>query len=246
MKEELYQIIHTRNDWRGKSFDFIVEVIILLSVVIHAIETVPSMASHIHFFHQLEVFFLVLFSVEYILRIYSSYDKARFIFSFYGALDLLAILPGLFTLGIVDLRFLRILRLMRVFRALKLLRYSEALQRMLNAFKDIKEELVIFSVLSAMLLYISAAGIYYFEHQAQPQAFSSIPQSLWWAVATLTTVGYGDSYPITAGGKIFTTVILFIGMGIISVPSALLASALSKVNNEKHDLRASKQLKNLK
>lgn len=246
MKEELYQIIHTRNDWRGKSFDFIVEIIILFSVVIHAIETVPSMAKYIHFFHQLEAFFLVLFSIEYVLRIYSSHNKTCFIFSFYGVLDLLAILPGLFTLGIVDLRFLRILRLMRVFRALKLLRYSEALQRMLNAFKEIKEELVIFSVLSAMLLYISAAGIYYFEHQAQPQAFSSIPQSLWWAVATLTTVGYGDSYPITAGGKIFTTGILFIGMGIISVPSALLASALSKVNNEKLNLRASKQLKNLK
>jgi voltage-gated potassium channel len=239
MKEQLYLIIHTREDWRGKLFDHVIQTLILLSIITHSVETVPKFKAYWNFFNNLEAVFMLLFIIEYVLRIFTARYKKQFIFSFYGMVDFLAIVPGLLTVGLVDLRFLRILRLLRIFRVLKLLRYSEALNRMVSAFKEIKEELVIFSVLSCMILYISAAGIYYFEHKVQPEAFSSIPQSLWWAVATLTTVGYGDIYPVTAGGRIFTTVILFIGIGIISVPSALLAHALGKINE--HDYKNSKR-----
>jgi voltage-gated potassium channel len=111
---------------------------------------------------------------------------------------------------------------------MKLARYSSAMNRFTRAFKIAKEEIILFSVVTLMLLYLSAVGIYYFENEAQPEAFKSIFHSLWWASSTLTTVGYGDVYPITNGGKVFTFIILMIGLGIVAVPAGLLASALSK------------------
>lgn len=132
----------------------------------------------------------------------------------------------------MDLRSLRILRMLRLFRLLKLARYNSAMQRFSNAFFIAKEELVLFGVVTVMLLYLSAVGIYYFENEAQPEQFKSIFHSFWWAIATLTTVGYGDVFPVTVGGRIFTFFILMIGLGIVAVPAGLLASALTKVRKE--------------
>jgi voltage-gated potassium channel len=98
-----------------------------------------------------------------------------------------------------------------------------------------REEAVLFMLVTAILLFLSAVGIYYFEHQAQPDNFKSIPHSLWWAVATLTTVGYGDVYPITAGGRVFTFVILMIGLGIVAVPAGLVAAALSQIRDDEEN-----------
>ncbi|HJP39115.1 MAG TPA: ion transporter, partial [Gammaproteobacteria bacterium] len=129
----------------------------------------------------------------------------------------------------------RAFRLLRVFRLLKLQRYSKALDRFGKALVIAKEEVIIFLFATFLLLYLSAVGIYYFENAAQPEAFKSIFHSLWWAVTTLTTVGYGDVYPITAGGRIFTFFILMLGLGIVAVPAGLVASSLSEVreNEEK-------------
>ena len=115
----------------------------------------------------------------------------------------------------------------------KLFKYNNAIHRLTDAFKSIKNELIVFIIGTIFLLYVSAVGIYYFENPAQPEAFKSVFHSLWWAVTTLTTVGYGDMYPITIGGKLFTTFIVFIGMGMVAVPTGLLASALSKTFNKK-------------
>jgi voltage-gated potassium channel len=145
--------------------------------------------------------------------------------------DLLAVIPFYVSSGI-DLRSIRIFRLFRLFRIFKLLKYNSAIDRLLHAFKDIKKELFIFLVATIFLLYVSSVGIYYFENAVQPEQFKSVFHSMWWAVATLTTVGYGDVYPITAGGKIFTTFIVFIGMGLVAVPTGLFASALSKTFKE--------------
>ena len=118
---------------------------------------------------------------------------------------------------------------------LKLFRYNKAIKRFNLAFKSIKEELIVFLFTTLFLLYIASVGMYYFENAAQPEKFSSILHSMWWAVATLTTVGYGDIYPITVGGKIFTFIILMLGLGIVAVPAGLIASALSNVlANEKN------------
>jgi voltage-gated potassium channel len=127
------------------------------------------------------------------------------------------------------------LRLFRLFRILKLVRYSAALNRFKSAFAIAKEELMLFLFATMVMFYLSGVGIYYFENEAQPEVFSSIFHSLWWSVITLTTVGYGDIYPITLGGKIFTLFILIIGLGIVSIPAGLIASALSKARTMEND-----------
>ena len=106
------------------------------------------------------------------------------------------------------------------------------MNRYKEAFLSIKEELVLFGVTALIILYLSSVGIYYFENPAQPEVFSSVFSSMWWAVITLTTVGYGDVYPVTVGGRIFTTLILMVGLGVVAVPTGLFASALSKVKEK--------------
>ncbi len=123
-------------------------------------------------------------------------------------------------------------RFLRLFRALKLLRYNQAIWRFRRAFRTIREELVLFFFTSLLLLFTASIGIYYCENTAQPDAFSSIFDSMWWAVSTLATVGYGDIYPITPLGKVFTSLVLLIGLGIIAVPSGLMAAALTSVQHD--------------
>ncbi len=128
----------------------------------------------------------------------------------------------------LDLRGIRALRLLRLFRILKLARYSQAISRLGLALKLAREELILFLAMSIVVIYLAAVGIYYFERDVQPEAFASIPYAMWWTVVTLTTVGYGDFYPVTAGGKVFTFMILFVGLGLVAVPAGIIASALSK------------------
>ena len=139
----------------------------------------------------------------------------------------MAIIP-FFLQSRLDLRFLRIFRILRIFRALKLIRYNKALDRFNIAFKIVKEELILFLTVTLMLIFISSYGIYFFENESQPNAYSSIFDSMWWSIVTLTTVGYGDVYPITLGGKIFTFFVLILGIGIVTVPAGLAATSLTK------------------
>ena len=225
-----------RNDTvPGRTFDLIIQSLILISIITFTIETLPDLEADTRkFLHATEVVIVILFTIEYLLRLYVADRKLDYVLSFYGVIDLLAILPFYLASGI-DLRSLRVFRMFRLFRLLKLLRFGRAMRRFARAFIIAKEEIILFSVVTVMLLYLSAVGIYYFEHIAQPEAFKSVIHSLWWAVTTLTTVGYGDVYPITAGGKIFTFIILMIGLGIVAIPAGLLASALSKVRMEESE-----------
>ena len=116
----------------------------------------------------------------------------------------------------------------RVFRALKLMRYNKALNRFNLAFKIVKEEIILFFMVTLVLIFITSAGIYFFENEAQPEVFKSVFHIAWWPIVTLTTVGYGDVYPITIGGKIFTFFVLMIGVGLVTIPAGLVATALSK------------------
>lgn len=225
------QLIEENDTKSGRAFDLSIQALIIISLVSFSIETLPTLeASQRQFLRYIEIFTITIFTTEYLLRIIVADKKSHFIFSFYGLIDLFAILPFYISTGI-DLRSIRALRLLRLFRAFKLFRYSRAIQRFHNAFILAREELVLFFCVTLLLLFLSAVGIYYFENPAQPEVFSSIFQGMWWAVATLTTVGYGDVYPITAGGKIFTFVILMIGLGIVAVPTGLLASALSEARH---------------
>nr|WP_320142945.1 ion transporter [uncultured Cohaesibacter sp.] len=214
----------------GRSFELVWATLILLSAFFLAVETEPKLSNTMKSILAIEEIVIVsLFSVEYALRVWSAPKRWHYIFSFWGMVDLLAILPFYLALGI-DLRGLRAIRLLRLFRILKLARLVDAVERLRVAFADIKYELSIFAFVSLIVLYLAAVGIYYFENEAQPDKFSSVFQSLWWAVATLTTVGYGDVFPVTVGGKVFTLFVLMIGIGIISVPSGLIASSLTNAH----------------
>jgi len=229
---KLKQIIECNDTKGGKIFDLFIQSLIILSLVGFSIETIPDISKSLAEVLRIsEIIIVIIFTIEYLLRIIVSDKKLKFIFSFYGLIDLFAILPFYLSTGI-DLRSIRALRLIRLFRVFKLVRYSNAIQRFNRALILIKEELVLFIFVTVILIFLSGAGIYFFENQAQPEVFTSIFQSLWWAIATLTTVGYGDIYPITMGGKIFTFIILIIGLGIIAVPTGLVASALSKAREE--------------
>lgn len=200
--------------------ELLIQALILFSLVSFAIETLPDLSPRVlRFLEIAEAVTVVVFTVEYLLRVAFARDRLRFIFSPMGLVDLLAILPFYVALG-VDLRSVRALRLIRLVRILKLARYNKAVRRFRRAIFVAKEEIVLFLGVTALLLYFAAVGIYYFERDAQPEKFASVFHSLWWSVTTLTTVGYGDVYPITLGGRIFTFLVLLIGLGIVS--SALL------------------------
>jgi len=221
-----------KNDTKwGRRFDFLIQALILVSLASFSVETLPNLSPETKkYLDDIETITVTLFTCEYLIRLLIADRTLKFIFSFYGLIDLLAIIPFYISTG-VDLRSLRMFRLFRVIRILKLTRYSKAVQHFKEALIDIKEELVLFFSLTLAMLYISAVGIYYFENEAQPETFASIFDCLWWAVATLTTVGYGDVYPITMGGRLFTFVILMIGLGIVAVPTSLLSATLSKKKN---------------
>jgi len=218
-----------KNDTRaGRIFDLFIQAFIVISLISFSIDTIPDLNSQTRIFlNNLEIIIVVIFTIEYLLRIIVADRQLSFIFSFFGIIDLLAILPFYITTGL-DLRSIRALRFLRLFRAFKLVRYNRAIKRFYRAFIIVKEEVVLFFFVTMILLFFSGVGIYYFENQAQPDVFKSVFHSLWWAVATLTTVGFGDIYPITVGGKLFTFVVLMIGLGVVAVPAGLVASALSK------------------
>lgn len=203
--------------------------LILFSTVCFSLETLPGLHPFTRqFLYYSEIVVVVIFTAEYLYRVYNAENRLRFICSFYGLVDLLAILP-FYLATAVDLRTLRLLRLFRLARLLKLVRYHKAISQLGKAFVLAREELIIFTVATLIFIYLAAVGIYYFEHSAQPEVYRSIFDALWWAVTSLTTVGYGDMYPVTVGGRIFTFVVLMLGLGLVAMPAGIMASALSSI-----------------
>jgi voltage-gated potassium channel len=217
--------------WRFAT-DLFIQILILVNVVCFSIETIPDLDTATQgLLDQIELGSMVIFALEYILRTLFAKPFWHYTFSIYGLIDLVALLPLVLT-SFIDLRAVRLLRVMRVFRVLKLARYNAALNNFWRALMIAKEEITVFFVFSLVLIYFSAVGIYYFEREAQPVAFSSVFESLWWSVCTLTTVGYGDVYPVTAGGRIFTFLILLIGLSIIAIPTSILSNAMMSVTQK--------------
>ncbi|CUH67832.1 MlotiK1 channel [Thalassovita gelatinovora] len=228
-------------DGRDKSLGYWVALalhgLILLTAIAFAVSTVPELPEHariiLTWFERIAV---AIFMFEYFLRIFAAKHPMHYIVSFWGIIDLLAWMPSLFMTagGTVALRLLRLMQMVRI---LKVIRYSRALQRLSRAFVSVHAELALFYIIALFLIYISAVGIYFFEHEVQPEIFTSVPASLWWAIVTLTTVGYGDAIPVTLGGKLFTSLILFMGMGVFAVPAGVITSAL--VGHEIEDIEES-------
>tara|TARA_R110002153_G_scaffold95269_2_gene229039 strand:- start:1893 stop:2603 length:711 start_codon:yes stop_codon:yes gene_type:complete len=235
MKQYLKNIVEINDNRKSRIFAYFIQILIFVSILSFSFETVPDLEpSTRKILRIIEIFSVIIFTIEYVLRIYVSDKKSKFIFSFFGIIDFLAILPFYLSLG-VDLRSLRALRFLRLFRILKLMRYNKAIERFSRAISLAKEEVLLFLIVTLILIYFSAVGIYYFEHEVQPKNFASIFDSLWWAIITLTTVGYGDVYPITVGGKVFTFFILMIGLGIVAIPTGIISSALTKSVDKTED-----------
>lgn len=234
-RDELRQIIEDNTTRWGRIFDYFIQGMILVSLIAYSIGTLPNNSSLTRqVLRIIEWISVVIFTIEYVLRVYVAKKPRHYIFSFYGIIDFVAVAPFYFTAS-GHLLSLRALRVFRILRAFKLVRYNAALNRFNVAFRIVKEELVLFLIVTGILLFLASAGIYYFENDAQPEVFSSVFSSGWWAVATLTTVGYGDVYPVTTGGRIFTTFVVMIGVGIVTIPAGLVASALTKARELEED-----------
>ena len=215
----------------GKRFEIFVQILIVISIIAFSVETLPDLSDNLRLsLEWIDRISISVFVVEYLLRLWFAEKRLQFVFSFFGIIDLLAILP-FFLATSIDLRSARSLRLLRLFRVLKLARYNAAVHRFHVALLLAKEEIVLFMALTGITLFLAAVGIYHFEHEAQPEQFKSVFHSLWWAITTLTTVGYGDVVPVTTGGRIFTFVVLLVGLGVVSVPAGLVSAALLRARS---------------
>lgn len=246
LRRRTYELLSTgrRDDKASRFVDHCLIVLISASVIAVVLESMSGIeARYGEILYWFEVVTVAVFSVEYLLRVWTAVEageapaaargafgqRIRFMLSFHAIIDLLAILPFyLLTFGLlggVDMRFLRAVRLLRV---LKLTRYSAALEILVMTFTENGRSLsAAFFILLTVMLF-AASGIYYFERDAQPVAFGSIPAAMWWAFATLTTVGYGDVTPITVGGKMFGAIITVVGLGMVALPTGILASGFAQ------------------
>lgn len=245
--KKLLEIVQPHVDTpASRAFDLAMMGFIVLGIVSFSLETIETLSDEAKTaLKVIELILMIVFSIEYVLRIIAAEKPLKFVFSFFGIVDLLAILPlylGLLSsFGGFDLRSLRILRLFRIFRALKLLRYSRAIGFFGTALKEVREELILYLIATAFLMYLASTGIYFFEKDAHEDNFQSIFDAMWWSVVTLTTVGYGDVVPVTLGGRIFTGFLLLIGLGVVAVPSGLIASGLTQVKMKASQLENSKE-----
>lgn len=237
LRKRTFQIVQVakKGDTLSAAFDWFIIVLILLNIVVFVLETEEAIRSRAPlFFRGFEAVSVLIFSVEYVLRVWSIVESERFSRPITGRLrfmatpmalvDLLAIAPFYLPMVGVDLRVLRVLRLFRLLRILKLARYTQALQLIRNTLVSQKEELITTLSCGAALMLIASTLMYYAERGAQPESFGSIPQAMWWAVVTLTTVGYGDIYPVTPIGRTLGAIISVLGIGVVALPTALLGA----------------------
>lgn len=225
----------------GLSFwvNIFLTVIISLNAIAIILDTVPSIHHKYHqFLLDFEVFSVIVFTIEYILRLWSCVEnpffshpikgRLKFIFSAWGLVDLLSIAPFYLSIFITDLGFIRILRLLRMLRLFRVSKYFHALRVIQKVMKEKQEELVLSFVFIVFVLIISSSTLYYFEHEVQPNKFSSIPEAMWWGVNAMTTVGDADYRPITPIGKIIGGLIAILGVALFALPTGILASGFAE------------------
>ena len=212
-----------------KVVDSISYGLILFSIVLVIVDThnvSPEVRRLLHWF---EIATYLAFSVEYVVRIRLAMTKRgwkSYVFSFWGMVDILAIIPFYLPLMVsIDSRFLRVLRLLRVVNIVKAGRHSRAINTLLKVIRSVSTEVSVTLFASVVTVVFAGMLMYYAEHDAQPEVFSNLTQSIWWAVATLTTIGYGDIYPITALGKLIASLLAFVGIGLVAIPAGLISAA---------------------
>lgn len=250
IKKRVFEIISKAEDGdrASKIFDWSIMILIALSIISIILESFASIYDKYHpVFQAFEVITVAVFTIEYLLRIWTAdllfpeakHPRLKYIFSFMAIIDLLAILPFYVPFISADLRFLRMMRLFRLFRLLrvfKLGRYFEALQIIVKVIRTSGPQLIMSVVICFFVMLFSAIIMYTVENPVQPEQFPNVISSLWWAICTLTTVGYGDVYPITHVGRFFASLISLVGIGIIAIPTGIIAAGFNQViTREKED-----------
>lgn len=243
IKKRVFEIISKaeNGDHASQIFDYSIMALIALSILSIILESFANIYEKWHsVFQVFEIITVVVFTIEYILRVWTAdllypdakHPRLKYIFSVMAIIDLLAILPFYVPFISADLRFLRMMRLFRLFRLLrvfKLGRYFEALQVIMKVIKTSGPQLVMSVALCFFVMLFSAIIMYTVENPVQPEQFPNVISSLWWAICTLTTVGYGDVYPITHIGRFFASVISLVGIGIIAIPTGIIAAGFNQV-----------------
>ena len=234
-REKVHEIIYEADTPAGKLFDVLLLIVILISILLVMLESVESIeAEYSAILNISEWVITILFSLEYILRIITVKKPKVYIFSFYGIIDLLSTIPkylSLFFVGTHSLIALRALRLMRVFRILKLTRFIGESANLGKALKRSRAKIAVF-VSFVIVLCVILGTVMYLVESEQDSGFTSIPRSVYWAVVTLTTVGYGDIAPITALGQFIASLIMILGYGIIAVPTGIVTSEMTKTEEK--------------
>jgi voltage-gated potassium channel len=231
-----------------RHFNIFMSLLISVNVLAVILETEESIISQFQpIFYTLEIVSITIFTIEYILRIWSCTQDPKYSSPILGRIryalkpmsivDLVSFLPFYLPLGGLDLRFVRIIRLFRIFRLLKMGRYSQSLNKLGRVIKVKKEELIITLFAGCILLVFASTLVYLVEKDAQPDVFSSIPNALWWGVVTLTTVGYGDIYPKTVIGKALSGAIAVLGIGLFAMPAGIIASGFAAELQSEKDVQ---------
>ncbi|AKD04700.1 ion transporter [Pontibacter korlensis] len=234
LRKKLYTIIFEAETPAGKAFDIVLLVLILASVAVVTLESVVSLRrDYLYIFVTLEWIFTIIFTVEYLLRIYSTSKPFKYIFSFFGVVDFLSIVPtylSLFILGSQYLLVVRVLRLIRIARIFKLTRFINEGQVLSNALRASATKIAVFLGTVLLLVVIIGSAIYIIEGAAN--GFTSIPKSIYWTIVTLTTVGYGDIAPKTALGQVLASFVMIMGYGIIAVPTGIVTVEMSRSDKQ--------------
>lgn len=233
MKERIHEVIFEADTAPGKYFDIALLVSIVLSVLAVSLESIEEIDKVYHSqLVMIEWFFTILFSIEYILRLYSTEHSVKYSTSFFGIVDLLAILPtylSIFIPGAQSLLVIRGLRLLRIFRVFKLSRYLGEANILSEAIIQSRTRIVVFLSTITVLSFITGAGMYLVE--GPKHGFTSIPQSVYWAITTLTSTGYGDTVPITPLGKLLAIFIMIMGYSLIIVPTGIISTEMMKLGD---------------
>lgn len=237
LRNRVWEILENSrpNDRVGRIDDLFLLPLIFLNVIAVILGSVKWIENEYKLLLEgFEIFSVIVFTLEYILRVWSCisedkyskpiFGRFRYLLTPMALIDFFAILPFYLPFIGLDLRIIRVFRLFRIFRIAKAARYVSSLKLLGRVFKSKKEELIITSVVMIILLVIASSLMYFFENSAQPDKFADIPTTMWWAIATLTTVGYGDVYPITSEGKIIASIVAILGIGLFALPTGILGA----------------------
>ena len=228
-KEKIHEIIFEADTPAGKAFDVILMVLIILSVFVVLLESMNNLdQKYEQLFFALEWVFTIFFTIEYILRLYCVYKPIKYALSFYGIVDLLSIVPAYLSLLITGTHYLaviRALRLLRVFRIFKLVKFLNEGNIIIRALLKSRAKIVVFMLFILLMVTILGSVMYLAEAEYNEQ-FDSIPRSIYWAIVTLTTVGYGDISPVTTLGQFFASFIMLLGYAVLAVPTGIVSAEI--------------------